>query len=201
MLTSAGIRLSVGGDGQVQAAWGKVEGSMGRVRRSAKGTALQGQEARESFEAIAQAAAVMGLSADQTQGALLAVQQMMSKGMVSAEEFVGQLGERMPTALQAAANAMGVTTAEFSRMLESGEVITADVLPRFAASLSAMIGEAVEDAAARLDAGGNRMCNAWDNLKRALGNLVSGDKDLSCGLFDQLNATMAKVTGCLCVNP
>ena len=41
----------------------------------------------------------MGLSADQTSGVLLALQQMISKGTVQAEELRGQLGERLPGAL------------------------------------------------------------------------------------------------------
>src|SRR3990167_3007925 len=137
---------------------------------AARGTALEGAGARQVFEGIAKASAVMGLSTEQSSGALLAVQQMMSKGVVSAEEFRGQLGERMPIALQAGANALGVTTAEFSKLLETGQIVAQDFLPKFSAAITAMLGDSVEQAANRLDASTARMGNAWDRLKRTVGD-------------------------------
>ena len=53
---------------------------------AARGTSLKGQRACNVFESIAMASAVMGLSANESSCALLAVQQMMSKGVVGAEE-------------------------------------------------------------------------------------------------------------------
>lgn len=137
---------------------------------AARGTALEGAGARQVFEGIAKASAVMGLSTEQSSGALLAVQQMMSKGVVSAEEFRGQLGERMPIALQAGANALGVTTAEFSKLLETGQIVAQDFLPKFSAAITEMLGDSVEQAANRLDAATARMGNAWDRLKRTVGD-------------------------------
>lgn len=137
---------------------------------ASRGTAIEGQKARDVFESISAAAAVMGLSTDQASGALLAVQQMMSKGVVSAEEFRGQLGERMPIALAAGAKALNVTTAEFSKMLETGQIIAADFLPKFGAAIKEMIGGAAEKAAGRLDASVNRMGNAWTKLKQTIGD-------------------------------
>jgi len=137
---------------------------------AARGTALEGAAARQVFEGIAKASAVMGLSADQSSGALLAVQQMMSKGVVSAEEFRGQLGERMPIALQAGAKALGVTTAEFSKMLEAGQIIAQDFLPKFSAAITEMLGDSVEQAANRLDAATAQMGNSWTRLKATVGD-------------------------------
>jgi tape measure domain-containing protein len=137
---------------------------------AAKGTNLEGAGARKVFEAVAAASSVMGLSTDQASGAMLAIQQMMSKGVVSAEEFRGQLGERMPVALQAGSRALGVTTAEFSKMLESGQIIASDFLPKFATALNGLLGDAAENAAGRLDAAVNQMGNAWDRLKQKMGN-------------------------------
>lgn len=93
-------------------------GAYQQFQASARGTALEGDKARAVFEAVSKASAVMGLSADQSSGALLALQQMVSKGTVQAEELRGQLGERLPGAFQTAARAMGVTTAELGKMLE-----------------------------------------------------------------------------------
>lgn len=149
---------------------------------AARGTALEGDGARSVFEAMAKAAAVMGLSQDQASGALLAVQQMMSKGIVSAEEFRGQLGERMPVAAEAAARAMGVTTAEFNKMLESGQIVAQEFLPKFAAAMNEMLGDASEKAANRLDASVTRMGNAWTALKQSL-----GDSGISRGIASMVD--------------
>lgn len=137
---------------------------------AARGTALEGAPVRTVFESISKASAVMGLSAEQSSGALLAVQQMMGKGVVSAEEFRGQLGERMPIALQAGAQALGVTTAEFSKLLETGQIVAQDFLPKFAAAIDKMLAGSVEEAANRLDASAQRMGNAWDKLKKTVGD-------------------------------
>ena len=137
---------------------------------AARGTAMEGKATRDVFEAVAKANAVMGLTADQSRGSLLAIQQMMSKGVVNAEEFRGQLGERMPIALQAGALAVGKTTAEFSKMMETGQIVSQDFLPKFAAAINEMIGESVASAANRLDASVSRMANAWQQLKRTVGD-------------------------------
>ncbi len=113
---------------------------------AARGTALEGAGARDIFSAVAEASVVMGLSADQTAGALTAIQQIISKGTVSAEELRGQLGERLPGAFQIAARAMGVTTAELGNMLQAGEVAAEQMLPRFAAELRKTFGAALPDA-------------------------------------------------------
>ncbi|UOK71715.1 tape measure protein [Ancylobacter polymorphus] len=95
-----------------------------------KGTALEGEETRRIFEGVAAAMASLGKSSSDTEGALLAVQQMISKGTVSAEELRGQLGERLPGAFGLAAKAMGVTEQELGKMLENGVVPATELLPR-----------------------------------------------------------------------
>lgn len=137
---------------------------------AARNTSLEGQGARQVFEALSKASAVMGLSANQTEGALLALQQMVSKGTVSAEELRGQLGERLPGSFQIAARAMGVTTQELGKMLEQGQVLSEDFLPKFARQLETELGGAADKAADRLDAATNRLANAWERLKTQAGD-------------------------------
>ena len=96
---------------------------------AAKGTALEGQAAKDIFEAVSLAMGKLGKSSADTEGALLAIQQMMSKGTVQAEELRGQLGERLPGAFGLAAKAMGVTEQELGKMLEKGEILAKDLLP------------------------------------------------------------------------
>lgn len=156
--------------------------AFGGFAAAARGTSLEGDKARGVFEAVAKSSAVMGNSADETRGILLALQQMLSKGTVSAEELRGQLGERMPGAFQIAARSMGVTTQELGKMLEQGQVLSEDFLPKFARQLEQELGGAADKAAERLDAATNRINNAWERLKRNF-----GDSGPSAAAAEQLN--------------
>ncbi len=133
-----------------------------------KGTAIEGQKTRDVFESIAKASVVLGLSADESKGALNALQQMMSKGTVSAEELRGQLGERIPGAFNIAAKSIGVTTQELGKMLEQGQVLSADFLPKFAAELTKSLGDSPESAAGSAQAQLNKLTNAWTEFKQAI---------------------------------
>jgi len=54
-------------------------GAFQKLAAAARGTALEGQGARDIFLAVSEAATAMQLSADETNGALYAISQMMSK--------------------------------------------------------------------------------------------------------------------------
>jgi tape measure domain-containing protein len=127
---------------------------------AARGTNLEGEKSREIFEAITKAIVATGGSTEQLNGALLAVQQMVSKGNVQAEELRGQLGERLPGAFQIAARAMGVTTAELDKMLEKGDVAADVFLPKFAAQLGKELPNALQTA----DASFQRFQTALDDI-------------------------------------
>jgi tape measure domain-containing protein len=138
-----------------------------KLTAAAKGTGLEGEKSRQIFSAVAGASRTLGLSSDQANGALMAIQQMMSKGTVQAEELRGQLGERLPGAFQIAARSMGVSTAELGKMLEKGEVISDDFLPRFAAELQRTFPPG-EKAMAGMTAETERMKTAWFELKQTV---------------------------------
>lgn len=154
----------------------ELAGAYVGLSAASRGTTLEGQRTRDIFEAITSAAAAYGLTNEQLEGSLLAVQQMISKGTVSAEELRGQLGERLPGAFQIAARAMGVTTSELDDMLKKGEVVAGDFLPKFVAQLQKEVPAGTEAAGA----GFARLANEWSNFLRVVGD------DL--GLFDALAA-------------
>lgn len=160
-----------------------------KLSSAARETSLEGKGARDVFVAISEAAAVMHLSAAETEGALLAINQMISKGTVQSEELRGQLGERLPGAFQIAARAMGVTTAELGKMLEQGEVIASDFLPKFAAQVRKELAGSVEEAANSTQAALGRIDSAWAYLKRTvadsgLGQAAAGQMNI---LTDAMN--------------
>lgn len=142
--------------------------SFTKLAAAAKGTALEGKAARDIFTSIAEASVVMGLSAEQTGGALTAIEQIISKGKVSAEELRGQLGERLPGAFQIAARAIGVTTSELDEMLKKGALTAEDLLPALAKELRNTFGSEVESAANSTQAALNRMSTAIFELKASI---------------------------------
>lgn len=91
-------------------------------------------ETQQIFKGVANAAAAMGLSADETNGVFYALSQIAGKGKVSMEELRGQLGERLTPAMAIAAKSMGVTTAELEKMVEAG-ISAEEFLPKFGAAL------------------------------------------------------------------
>lgn len=137
-----------------------------RFAASTRGTQLEGQRTREVFEAIAKTSLVMGMSAEETEGAMRALTQMVSKGVIQAEELRGQFGERVPRAIQTFADSMGVSTAKLNKMLELGEVAP-ERLAEFSKFLSEAVGPQVAKATETLQAQINRLSNEWLFLKQA----------------------------------
>ena len=139
-----------------------------RLTAAARGTVLEGQASRDIFTAVAEASRVMGLTAEEAGGALTALEQIISKGVVSSEELRGQLGERLPGAFQIAARAMGVTTSELGEMLQRGEVLAEDLLPRLAVEIRRSVAEGLPDATDSAAAAFARLENSWEDLQRAI---------------------------------
>jgi tape measure domain-containing protein len=97
-------------------------GAYAQLLAAAKSGNISLQDTRNIFEGVSAAASAFNLRADQTEGALLAIQQMISKGSVQAEELRGQLGERLPGAFNIAARSMHMTTQELTKALSLGKV-------------------------------------------------------------------------------
>ncbi len=147
--------------------------SFAQFNAAARGTALEGGAARDIFESLSLAASALQLDAHDTRGAMRALEQMISKGNVQAEELRGQLGERLPGAFQLAARAMGVTTSELNDMLENGEVLAEDLLPKLAGLLREDYTEGARQGAESLNGDINRLNNSLNELKLALSELFS----------------------------
>lgn len=165
---------------------------------AAKFSNLTADESRKIFESVANASAKMKLSNDQVQGTFLALSQMMSKGKVQAEELRGQLGERLPGAFSLAAKAMGVTEAELNKMLEKGEVLAQDFLPRFANQLDTAFGNEKTERIQGMQASVNRLKNEFDALwqsekaSRFFSNISDGLATLTSNFNKFINSGSVK---------
>lgn len=136
------------------------------------------------FEKVSKSASTLGLSVEQQEGAFLALSQMLSKGTVQSEELRGQLGERLPGAFEVMAKALNVSTMELGKMLQNGEVLAADVLPKFAVAYEKAIGADQVERTETLAASQNRLTNTWtefvqnlDGSKGVISNVFMGISD------------------------
>lgn len=135
------------------------------ILAASKGTALEGAGTRDVFLGIAEASRVLSMSAFETQGALKAVRDMMSKGTIMAEELKGQLGDRLPGAVNIVAESFHATTEELFKMMENGELLAEDVLPRLATALHDKYGKAAREANNTALASLNRVTTGWKDFK------------------------------------
>ena len=141
-----------------------------RFLAASMGTALEGARTQKIFTQVAKAAAALKLEATDVEGIMRALEQMMSKGTVQAEELRGQLGDRLPGAFRFAAEAMGVTTRELNKMLKAGEVMAVELLPKLGDVLEEKLGK---HAARNVDT----ISGSTANLKTALFELsLTADK-------------------------
>jgi tape measure domain-containing protein len=130
-------------------------------------------QSKTIFEQVSKAVTTMGLSADDAQGVFLAMSQILSKGTVSAEELRGQIGERIPGAFAIAAKSIGVTERQLNKMLEQGQVLSKDFLPKFASQLEKDLGGGAEAAANSTQAALNRMKNSYDEFLLYVGQKLT----------------------------
>lgn len=129
---------------------------------------LSVQQTKDTFEGITQATSVFGLSAADTQGTFLALQQSLSSGNVQLEEL-NQISERIPGTFQAAAAALGVTTGELKGLISTGKVSSAEFLPKFAEQLKAFTEAGVVDSMNSGEAAVNRFNNSLMEFQVAAG--------------------------------
>jgi len=149
------------------------------------GTKLEGQATNDVFDGIQVASSVMGLSAEQSKGAFLALGQMMGKGKVQAEELRGQLGERIPGAFNIAARAMGVTTQELDKMMEQGKLLSDDFLPKFSDELKKTFGPGLKKSVNSAQANFNRFNNSMLELKLTLGRALMPAVNAAMGMIQK----------------
>lgn len=141
---------------------------------------------RKLFESLSRAAAGFGMSADDTNGMFLAITQMMGKGKIQAEELRGQLGERLPIAMQAMAKAAGTTVAGLDSIMKKGKLLSAEVLPKFADALNEMLPNVDTD---NIETSLNRLKNAFQEFTQNTG-IQSAYKTL----IDSITGLVQKAT-------
>lgn len=140
------------------------------------GIAMAEQE--RIFSNISKAMASFGISGGEAALTMMAITQMMSKGKISSEELRRQLGERMPVAMQAMANAAGVSMSQLDKLLKEGKLRSAEIMGKFSDELAKLSGD-----------------TSTDNLESSLGRLKNSFTSLADSLhvYDNFKALVEKV--------
>lgn len=157
---------------------------------AAKTSGMAEQDIRDIYTAVSGAGAVLGMDSQQQARSLMALQQMLSKGTVSAEELRQQLGENLPGAFAMAAEAMNVTESQLAKMMERGEVAATDLLPRLAKVLKEKYGDSVKDASDTGAAAAARFGSAWKDLEATFYN-----SSVITSTLDKMTAAIKKLSG------
>lgn len=141
-------------------------------------------EVQKIFRSMAEYGRVMGLNDEDMKGSMRAVEQMLNKGQVYAEELKMQLGEKFPAAIQLMAEAVaGGDTQKLFDMMEKGEVSSIEALPKFAEILSnqARVGGALEEAMKTSLAEQMRFNNTFNDLVMFMSE--AGFEEGQAGIF------------------
>lgn len=106
----------------------------------------------------------IGASSEQTGGALLALEQMISKGVVSMEELRRQLGNSIPGAFEIGAKAMNMTTQQFNEFVKSGKLASVDFVPRFIKTLKEQYANGWKDVEQTVAVAQGRLLVSWQEF-------------------------------------
>jgi tape measure domain-containing protein len=144
---------------------------------AAKTTNLTLKQTQDVFENVVVAGAVLGRTTDDTNGSLIALEQILSKGKVQAEELRGQLGERLPGAFQILEKALGLTVGELNELLEVGGLLSVDAIPALSRGLEETFNLDLVDRVETLAAAQGRLSTAFSQFLQELeeGGGVIGD--------------------------
>lgn len=125
------------------------------------------QEIRAIFESFAESGQVLGLSGENMEGIFKALEQVFSKGKITAEELRQQLGDRLPAAFEIAQKALAKQFPDLNKAMEQGQV-GAENLVLIANEYRRLVAEQLPEAQKSLVAEQARMTNAVNDFKLAV---------------------------------
>jgi tape measure domain-containing protein len=157
-----------------------------QLRANTKEYNLSVDETREILEGTVLAIMATGGSAEDLDGAMRAVVQIMSKGGVQAEELRGQLGERFPGAVVKFAQANKLSFEQLQDGLEKGTIGIKEFI-NFAKKNYADYGKFSEQLATAPEYAGQRLAIALEQVSLSIGSLFT---ESGADLQDLLTGTL-----------
>lgn len=157
---------------------------------AAKTTNLTLKETEGVFEAVVVSGTLLGRSTDDINGALRALEQILSKGKVQAEELRGQLGERLPGAFQILEKALGLANGELNELLEVGGLLSVEALPALKRGLEDTFNLDTINKVENLATAQVRLTNEWNIFLRDLEKGTGVISTVSKFFFDFLSTSI-----------
>ena len=166
---------------------------------AAKMAGFSASETEKVFSRVAVGLRAAGAGSLQTQRAFYALQQMLSKGVVAAEELRRQLGEALPGASDLMTQAYNrlhpgqeLTNRQFTKMLEEGKIISKEILPEFSKVIEEVFAPALSGKQNSLDASIQRVTTQLERFKQSLANFLPTKTafNVLSDFFDDLNTMM-----------
>jgi tape measure domain-containing protein len=157
-----------------------------QLRANTKEYNLSVAETRQILEGTALAIMATGGSAEDLDGAMRAVVQIMSKGGVQAEELRGQLGERFPGAVVKFAQANKMSFEELQAGLEAGQIGIREFI-EFAKKNYTDYAKFSEQLATAPEYAGQRLKMALEQLSLEVGSLFG---PMGAGIQDALTSAI-----------
>lgn len=143
----------------------KIASSYKNFYSAASGVGFGKGAIQGMFSDVLTAGRGIGASQEQLKSALVALEQMLSKGKVSAQELRLQMGNALPGAFEIAARAMNMTTAQLDEMMSKGQLASTVFLPKFTAQLKKELGQGFETNIKSLDFAIVNLSNAWKEFQ------------------------------------
>lgn len=154
-------------------------------------TNFEGQKTQQIFTSIIKASAGLKLSSEDTAGAIRAIGQMLSKGTVNAEELKGQLGDRLPGAMRLLSEVTGKTTTELIKMMEKGELMAKDIVPKLSEAYEKAFGKNASDNINTYAGATERLRTQWSLFASTnfgfISNGIAKVKNAFSDFFETLN--------------
>ena len=148
------------------------------------------KDAEIVFRGVSEAVKATGGDSEDLSSAIRAMSQIFGKGKVSAEELQGQLGERLPGAVVKFAKANNMSMTQLQKDLRDG-VVGLDKILTFTEQLSKDHRKAALDMAGSTEESGQRMVNAFRDMKYEIGIIF---QDLGGEFNDLITGILRQVT-------
>jgi tape measure domain-containing protein len=157
-------------------------------------------ETEKMFISFASALRASGASSLQVQRSFYALQQMMSKGVVSAEELNRQMGESLPGAAMLMFKAyknlhpeLVQNFEDFRKLQKEGKIISAEVLPEFIRVVEQEFAPALAGKTNSLSASLNRLSQVFSEFKIIIFPQESANAFIKglTGFIDTINTVLS----------
>ena len=150
-----------------------------------KGTALAGEQTKQMYSDLMESVASFQLTQEDAYQSVRAVQQMLNKGSIQAEEFRGQFGERIPAAFEALKRLLQVNDKTLGEMMKKGQLYSSAVVPGLLRMMALMNKAGLNEVTQSAQSEINRMKNSWADFQKLVmdsgvtESLASGLRELA----------------------